>query len=144
MKTIIMTARCSSKTVRRATLGIISTLAFLLVFFNATAQRKSIKIDDVFFVYVSRTLKFTPEESVRMRPLVKNYLLERKQITSKMPDPLDREQRILNLKKNSRQQMTEVIGIERANRFFDADVTFRRKVRDELQRRKKSNKKIDG
>ncbi|WP_346237957.1 hypothetical protein ABDK00_002650 [Niabella insulamsoli] len=104
-------------------------------------QKKGPQINDVFFQYVVKTLPLTPAESKQMRPLVKNYLTERKKITANYKDPLEREQQILNLKKRSRQNMAAVIGMKKANSFFSSEQAFRRKVRDELKNRKQDSQK---
>jgi len=100
---------------------------------NITAQTKPAqppKINDVFFEYMSRTLRLTPTESMQMRPLVNKYLNDRKKIIAGFSDPLEREQQILSLKVRSRKKMVPVIGMQKANAFFSGEQTFRRKVRE--------------
>ncbi|GAB3413917.1 hypothetical protein [Niabella aquatica] len=111
-------------------------ISFLSVYCPAHAQQKKpSKIDKIFFQYVSQTLDLKPAEADQMRPLIKDYLEERKKIAIAYSDPLEREQKILDLKISSRKQMAGIIGLQRANSFFASEQSFRRKVREELRQR---------
>ncbi|MCH5715116.1 hypothetical protein [Niabella hibiscisoli] len=73
---------------------------------------------------MSKTLELKPSDAAQMRPLVKKYLNERKKVYGRFSDPLEREQEILNIKINSRKEMASIIGIQKANAFFQANRTF--------------------
>lgn len=118
-------------------------IAFFSMCHSVHAQQKTpSKINDIFFQYVIQTLKLKPEEAEQMRPLVKEYLYKRREISTAYADPLEREQKTLDLKISSRKQMAGIIGIQRANSFFASEQNFRRKVRDEIRHRN-SEKKIN-
>ncbi|MGC4234528.1 MAG: hypothetical protein QM594_16220 [Niabella sp.] len=116
-------------------------IAFFSMCYSVHAQQKGpSKINDIFFQYVVQTLKLKPEEAEQMRPLVKEYLYKRREIGMAYSDPLEREQKILDLKISSRKQMAGIIGMQRANSFFASEQNFRRKVRDEIRQRNNGKK----
>lgn len=116
-------------------------IVFCCVYFHGYAQQAgSPKINDIFFQYIENTLKLSPEESAQLRPLIKKYLNERRKIAAGNTDPLELEQKVSALKLSSRKRMTGVIGLEKANSFFDMEQVFRRRVREELKLRKQRRK----
>ncbi|HMR81871.1 MAG TPA: hypothetical protein PKE30_02030 [Niabella sp.] len=116
-------------------------IALFSMCYSVHAQQKEpSKINDIFFQYVVQILKLKPEEADQMRPLVKEYLYKRRKIATAYSDPLEREQKTLDLKINSRKQMAGIIGMQRANSFFASEQNFRRKVRDEIRQRNNEKK----
>lgn len=81
-------------------------------------QKHPSKLNDVFFEYVSKTLELKPSDAAQMRPVIKKYLDERKKVYGKFSDPLEREQKILNIKMSSRKEMAAIVGMQKANAFF--------------------------
>lgn len=110
----------------------------LICFFSSVygQQATRIKINDIFFNYITQKLSLNSQDAVRMRPLVNNYLKEVREAHRNSSDILLRDQQKIALKIKYRDIFTDIIGIEKANRFFILEQNFRKKVRDELQERK--------
>ncbi len=107
---------------------------------QAQAQ-KSPKVNDIFFEFVSKELSLTPAQAADIRPLIKQYLMERGKTSRNFRDPLEREQQILSLKMKYRARMAKVVGKQKATRFFTSEQSFRRKVKDVLRAREEQAKK---
>lgn len=103
---------------------------------NAQTMQDSTIVGDLFEKYVDNKLALTRQESMQMRPLVRKYIVQRKKITRLFPDPLEREKQIITLKLKYRDQFTPIIGQQRANAFFIHEQSFRRKIKEELRKRR--------
>lgn len=106
-----------------------------------TAQNGGKKINELFIRYMVAKLDIRPAQLETFTPLVNKYILERKMIVKKFDDPLIRERAVVNLKIQYRKNLSKSIGLDKANRFFVYEQYFRRKVREELKKRR--NEKID-
>ena len=113
-------------------------LFFILTCVCLRAQKTdSDNINNLFIEYLNKNLDLKPSEAVRMRPLIKKYLSERKNIVRNNKDPLERERQIIDLKIKYRKQFAPAIGDTKANSFFLHEQAFRRKVKEELRQRRK-------
>lgn len=110
---------------------------FTFSIFGASAQvRRQQKMEDLFIMYIEKELSLTAQESVIIKPLIHNYLIEVKNINRKFEDPLLKEQQRVDLKMHLRSQIRPIIGENRSISFFVAEQNFRRRIRDELNRRR--------
>lgn len=110
--------------------------AFILFSVIAAAQpKKGMKMNDVFFGYMQNKLELSVQEGDRMRPLVARYFNELKTIQLSSSDPLIREQKKIETKIAYREQFSQILGQERANRFFMEEQIFRKKIKEELKKR---------
>lgn len=101
------------------------------------AQKKErSNIYELFITYMSEKLSLKPSQVEIITPIVKKYLNERKAIATNYDDPLIKERALVNLKINYRTQLSPEIGKEKANLFFTYELYFRRKIREELRKRK--------
>ncbi|MFN5134949.1 MAG: hypothetical protein ACK5DG_06485 [Chitinophagaceae bacterium] len=81
--------------------------------------------------YISQKLNLTSEEAQKFWPVFNEYKRDINQVLrsfKKMPDGdvLDRDQKILDVRKRYRDRFAGVIGQPRVRTFFEAEVAFRR------------------
>lgn len=97
----------------------------------------AVKMHDVFIEYIHDKLPLSSQETDRARPLIIRYLTETRKLHKEFTDPLIRDQQIIALKIRYRNLFMPIIGNDRSNRFFIEEQLFRKKVRDELRKRRK-------
>jgi primase-polymerase (primpol)-like protein len=52
-------------------------------------------------------------------------------------DVLDKQQQVLDIRKKYKNDFTKIIGADRTNKLFEAEMRFREMVKRELQNRQK-------
>lgn len=125
---------------------ILSILTIIYLSLSVAAQSSptdSVRINDLFFTYVSKNLTLNKSQASSLKPHVNKYLQERRNVIKAHKDPLERERKIADLKIKYRKQFTPIIGVEKANAFFAQEQNFRRQVREELCKRKNKSLNIN-
>lgn len=103
------------------------------------------KIQAMEMAFITKELNLTPDEAQKFWPVFNQYRNELKS-TSKdrvSGDQLERQQKMLDLRKKYREDFTKVISQERANKVFGAEDEFRSLVRREFQKRQVERRQID-
>ena len=96
------------------------------------------KLQSLEIAYLTKELNLSPEEAQKFWPVYNKYSAEMKQtIRSKENDPdvLDRQQKLLDIRKKYRAEFLKVLPPDRVNQVFTSEVKFREMVRKELQQR---------
>ncbi len=96
------------------------------------------KLQSLEIAYLTKELNLSPEEAQRFWPVYNKYSAEmRGTIRSKENDPdvLDKQQKLLDIRKKYRTEFLKVLPPERVNQVFTSEVKFREMVRRELQER---------
>ncbi len=78
--------------------------------------------------FISRKLDLTPEEAQKFWPIYNEYKKDVRQVSmneKKNPNEIDREQKILDVRKKYSDRFVGVIGQPRMNKFFQAEREFR-------------------
>ena len=129
-------------------------ITFLFAVFTAAAQppndfpnpKKAEKIRALYVAYISQQLQFTPEEAQRFWPLHDQYQAEMQNINNSSLSELDRQQRMLNLKRNYQPKIDAILGRERSNNFYRLNDQFRDKLLEVRQHRQemKAERKAEG
>jgi hypothetical protein len=110
------------------------TIAFASMFTIAFAQedpselteKKQQNIEALKVAFISKELDLTPEEAQKFWPVYNQYSKE--MITTFKAgdnDVLDRDEKVLNLRKRYKDQFSKVLGNERVNKMFGAEGRFR-------------------
>ena len=104
--------------------------AFLSLTFFAMAQdgntgQKKQDLEALKVAFISRELELTPDEAQKFWPIYNEYSKELRTIVSDDQDVLDRDEKVLNLRKRYRDQFTKVIGEQRMNKLYNAEGKFR-------------------
>lgn len=134
---------------RFLTFAIILTTFVLQAQPGGTDQQKKLadlrKIQAMEMAFITKELNLTPDEAQKFWPVFNQYRNELKS-TSKdriSGDQLERQQKMLDLRKKYREDFTKVISQERANKVFGAEDEFRSLVRREFQKRQVERRQIE-
>ena len=88
--------------------------------------------------YLQKRLGLSKSEAERFSPIYLRYFneLRRTHIESKNLPPIDRQQKIVEIRLRYRNEFRPILGEERANKVFVAEQEFRKKAQDLLENRK--------
>jgi Skp family chaperone for outer membrane proteins len=101
------------------------------------AQREN-KLESLEIAYLTRELNLSPEEAQKFWPVYNKYSAEMKgTLRDKQNDPdvLDKQQKLLDIRKKYRSEFLKVLPPDRVNQVFTSEMKFREMVRKELQER---------
>lgn len=103
------------------------------------------KIQAMEMAFITKELNLTPDEAQKFWPVFNQYRNELKSTAKDRVsgDQLERQQKMLDLRKKYREDFTKVISQERANKVFGAEDEFRSLVRREFQKRQVERRQID-
>lgn len=100
-------------------------------------EQKKKEIEALRIAFISKELDLTPEDAQKFWPVFNQY---NKEIQATLGDHdgdvIDREERVLNVRKKYREQFSKIIGADRMNRMFNADTKFRHMLIKMIQRQR--------
>jgi hypothetical protein len=117
---------------------IILTLLFPLAIFAQENTAGENKLRSLEIAFLTRELNLSPDEAQKFWPVYNQYSAEmRSMIKNKENDPdvLDKQQKLLDIRKKYRNEFLKVLPPDRVNQVFTSEVKFREMVRKELQDR---------
>jgi len=88
-------------------------------------QQKEQNIEALKVAFISKELNLTPAEAEKFWPVYNQYSQELKLTMKDNPDVLDRDEKVLNLRKRYQEQFIKIVGPERTNNLFGAEGRFR-------------------
>ena len=97
------------------------------------------KIQALYVAYITQQLKLTEAEAQKFWPVHSQYDAEIKAV-GLGGNELDRQQSVLNIKKKYQDKFSSILGSNRTNNFYRIDGEFRKKLVDELRKRRQQNK----
>jgi hypothetical protein len=101
----------------------------------APDNQKMQNIEALKIAFISRQLQLTPDEAEKFWPVYNQYSNEIHVVIKNDPDILDRDQKILDIRKSYSAQFIKIIGPERTNHLFEAEGKFRQLLIEAIQRR---------
>jgi hypothetical protein len=107
----------------------------------ATAQdntKRDNKLQSLEIAFLTKELNLSPEEAQKFWPVYNQYSAEMRSVTRNKendPDVLDKQQKLLDIRKKYRTEFLKVLPPERVNQVFTSETKFREMVRRELQDR---------
>ena len=103
------------------------------------------KIQAMEMAFITKELNLTPDEAQKFWPVFNQYRSEMKIMAKDRVsgDQLEKQQKMLDLRKKYREDFTRVISQERANKVFGAEDEFRSLVRREFQKRQVERRQMD-
>lgn len=113
-------------------------LFFPVLGFSQDNPNTENKLQSLEIAYLTKELNLSPEEAQKFWPVYNQYSAEMKgTIRSKQNDAdvLDKQQKLLDIRKKYRGEFLKVLPAERVNQLFTSEVKFREMVRKELQDR---------
>jgi hypothetical protein len=97
------------------------------------------RLEAIQIAYLTKELNLTSQEAEKFWPVYYKYQGEMKAVL-KNPneeDVLDKQQQVLDIRKKYKSDFTKLIGAERTNKLYEAEMRFREMVKRELQNRQK-------
>ena len=109
-------------------------LYFILIFITITglskaqedqpSEKKLADIEALKVAFISKELDLTPDEAQKFWPVYNQYSKELKATRVDNPDVLERDEKILNLRKRYKEQFTKILGPQRVNNMYNAESKF--------------------
>jgi hypothetical protein len=127
----------------------------LLIFTSVNAQRQRPdmdariaelkKIQAMELAFITKELNLNPQEAQKFWPIFNQYRNDLKQAAQakEYKDNLDRQQKMLDVRKQYRDDFEKVISHDRANKVFGAEDEFKSLVRREFQKRQAEKKQLE-
>ena len=89
------------------------------------SEKKQENIEALKVAFISKELDLTPDEAQKFWPQYNQYSKELKAIKlSNTDDVLDRDEKVLNLRKSYKEQFTKILGPQRVNNMYNAESRF--------------------
>ena len=93
---------------------------------NQSPEKKQQNIEALKVAFISKELELTPEEAQKFWPVYNQYSKEMiSTFKAGDEDVLERDEKVLNVRKRYREQFSKVLGDQRVNRMFGAETRFR-------------------
>ncbi len=92
---------------------------------NSESSKKQQDIEALKVAFISRELELTPDEAQKFWPVYNQYSNELKGVVQDDQNVIDRDEKVLNLRKKYRDEFTRVLGPQRMNRLYNAEGRFR-------------------
>jgi len=95
------------------------------------------KIQAMEMAFITKELNLNPDEAQKFWPIFNQYRSEMKglSVNKNTGDHLEKQQKLLDIRKKYRDDFTKVMTHERANKVFGAEDEFKSLVRREFQKR---------
>lgn len=97
------------------------------------------RLEAMHVAYLTRELALTPEEAQQFWPVYNKFRKDMKAAFDQAvpnQDPLDRQQKMLDIRKKYREEFSKSLGRERANKVFGSADRFREMVKHAAEKRK--------
>jgi hypothetical protein len=104
------------------------------------------KLKALQIAYLTNKLNLKPDEAQRFWPVFNQYQEEIRKVRmeGKNLTEVDKEQKIVDIRKKYFDEFSKVLNKERADRVFKADNEFRDVIRREIQERRQMNQERRG
>jgi hypothetical protein len=109
---------------------------------NPGDQKRRMEAMEV--AYMTRELNLSAEDAQKFWPVFNKYRDEMKAVhgNTGITDPLDRQQRLLDIRKKYRNDFSRTLGQERGIRVFQSEDRFRQMAKGAMERRNELRKKM--
>lgn len=104
------------------------------------SEKKQQDIEALKIAFISKELALTPEEAQKFWPVYNQYAKEFRSIVKDDEDVLDRDEKVLNLRKSYSGQFAKILGQQRMNRIFNAEGRFRQLLIKSMRNQNLRNK----
>jgi hypothetical protein len=97
------------------------------------------RMQSIQVAYLTRDLNLSPQDAEKFWPVYNRYQDEMKTVLMNRSegDALDKQQKVLDIRKKYKPDFTRILGADRTNRLFDAEIRFREMVKREFQNRQR-------
>ena len=103
------------------------------------------KIQAMEMAFITKELNLSPEEAQKFWPVFNQYRNELRSIATekRSNDHLEKQQKVLDVRKKYREDFSKVMNQDRANKVFGAEDEFKSLVRREFQKRQEERRNIE-
>jgi len=103
------------------------------------------KIQAMEVAYITKELNLSPEEAQKFWPVFNKYRNDAKAVLNDpaIVDMLEKQQKILDIRKKYRTEFSRILSNERGNRVYPAEDQFRQMVKRELIKRQNERKQTN-
>lgn len=127
-------------------MAFVSITGFAAAQDDLPSEKKQQDIEALKVAFISKELELTPDEAQKFWPVYNQYAKELRTTIKDDADVLDRDEKVLNLRKRYKDQFTKILGQQRMNRIFNAEGRFRqlliKSMRNQNQQRNKANRPL--
>jgi hypothetical protein len=97
------------------------------------------RLEALQIAYLTRELNLTTQEAEKFWPVYNKYQADMKSSLKNQADEdvLDKQQHALDIRKKYKNDFSKIIGADRTNKLFEAEMRFREMVKRELQNRQR-------
>jgi hypothetical protein len=104
-------------------------------------DKKMEKIQALYVAYITKELNLTADDAQKFWPIHAEFDRDLKGVKQDMPE-LDRQQKILDIKRRYQDKFTRVLGSNRTENFFRKDGEFRRKLIERLRKMRQNRQNM--
>lgn len=126
--------------------GIFTILLFCFTLYTpAMAQPgDGQRLEALKIAYLTKKLNLTTDEAQRFWPVYNAYIADMKKVKAdeRNADELEKDEKILAVRKKYQQEFSKALSPDRANQFFKAEKEFYGFVAKELQERRQQRQEI--
>jgi hypothetical protein len=98
---------------------------------NANAKREE-KIKSIYIAFMTQQLNLTSDDAQKFWPFAFQYDAEVRAL-ARTGNELDREEKVLAIKKKYEPSFVKILGAERTNRFYAKDAEFKKRLLEKLK-----------
>jgi hypothetical protein len=105
------------------------------------SEQKQQNIEALKVAFISKELELTPSEAEKFWPVYNQYSKELKGLNiaaNNNADVLDRDEKVLNLRKGYKEEFTKLLGPQRMNRMFGAEGRFHQLLIKTIKRQQRA------
>lgn len=97
------------------------------------------RLQAIQIAYLTRELNLTTQEAEKFWPVYNRYQDEMKAVLKNRneEDVLDKQQQVLDIRKKYKADFNKILGADRTNKLYEAEMRFREMVKKELQNRQR-------
>lgn len=100
-------------------------------------EKRQQDIEALKVAFISKELNLTPDEAQKFWPVYNQYTHELRSAVKDNENILDRDEKVLNLRKRYKDQFSKVLGDQRMNRMYGAEGNFRQLLIKAMNRQQK-------
>ncbi len=134
--------------------SLLSTIILVLLVSSTNAQTRpegekrsmeAKKLQAMEMAFITKELNLSPDEAQKFWPVFNQYRNELKSIAKNQSvnDQLERQQKMLDVRKRYREDFSKCVDQQRANKVFGVEAEFRNLVRREFQKRESERANFD-
>lgn len=122
-------------------------LYLILIFITSTciakaqdeqpSAKKQADIEALRVAFISKELNLTPDEAQKFWPVYNQYSKELKAARKDNPDVLERDEKVLAVRKSYKDQFTKILGPQRVNSMYNAEGKFNQLLFKAIRRQNK-------